>query len=85
MSPQYYRDMRESLVSMMQDHHRYRNEERRTQRGFENEPYRVAERQGKRDMRSRWDVDGQDRYRNTSDFEEDGDGGSIHYQNQGQV
>ena len=36
-------------------------------------------------MHGRRDVDGQDRYRNTSDFEEDGDGGSIHYRNRGQV
>ena len=70
---------------MMQDHHGYRNEERRTQRGFENEPYRDAERQGRRDMYGRSDVDGRDRYRSTHDFKEDGDEGSIHYRDRGQV
>ena len=85
MSPRSYRDRRESSVSMMRDHHGYRNEEGRTQRGFENEPYSDAERQGRRDMHGRRDADGQDRYRNTSDFEEDGDGGSIHYRKRGQV
>ena len=70
---------------MRREHREYQNEERRTPRDFENEPYHDVERQGRRDMHSRRDVDGQDRYRNTYEFEEDGDGGSMHYRNRGQV
>ena len=78
VSPQSYRERRESSVSLRREHHEYRDEERRTPREFEHEPYRDDDRQSRRDRRDHRDVDGRDRYRSTSVFDENGGRCSVH-------
>lgn len=46
VSPQSYRERRESSVSLRRDHHEYRHEERRTPCEFENESHPDIDRQG---------------------------------------
>ena len=85
VSPQSFRERRETSISSRRDHHDYGHEERRTPREFVDEPYRDEERHSRRDMRDRRDVDGRDHYRHTFDFNEEGDRASIHYRDRDQV